>query len=90
MSMGFSENRCIRALSENGNNVELALNAIFSTMDDPALDQPFDQDNNANKNKGPSQEVENTVAQVWPMIEGMGIDKKYIYAAAERYVRFFV
>jgi len=38
MSMGFSENRCIRALSENGNNVELALNAIFSTMDDPALD----------------------------------------------------
>ena len=34
LSMGFSENRCKRALIECGNNSENAVNFIFSTMDD--------------------------------------------------------
>jgi len=40
-SMGFSHNRCVRALMENGNNTELALNSIFATMDDPSMDEPY-------------------------------------------------
>jgi len=89
LSMGFSENRCKRALLENGNNLDIALNSIFATMDDPSYDEPWEpgkpQQNTGNDaNQGPSQEVENIVAQVWPMIECMGIDKKYIYAAAQQ------
>lgn len=41
-SMGFSENRCKRALLETGNNVENALNMIMSTMDDLSLDAPIE------------------------------------------------
>ena len=42
MSMGFGKNRATRALIECGNNVENALNWIFSSMDDPSLDDPID------------------------------------------------
>lgn len=41
MSMGFGINRCKRALIECGNNVENAVNYMFSTMDDPSLDEPI-------------------------------------------------
>lgn len=41
ISMGFSENRCKRALMETGNNVENALNTIMSTLDDLSLDAPI-------------------------------------------------
>ena len=41
VSMGFSENRCKRALMDTGNNLENALNTIMSTMDDLSLDGPI-------------------------------------------------
>ena len=40
MEMGFGRNRCIRALQENGNNVENAMNYLFEKADDPSLDLP--------------------------------------------------
>lgn len=41
LTMGFSENRCKRALMETGNNVDNALNMIMSTLDDLSLDAPI-------------------------------------------------
>jgi len=43
MSMGYSENRARRALMESGNDIENALNWIFSCMDDDSLDGPIVQ-----------------------------------------------
>lgn len=43
MSMGYSENRARRALMESGNDLENALNWIFSCMDDDSLDGPIVQ-----------------------------------------------
>lgn len=42
MVMGFSENRCKRALMETGNNTDNAINHIMSTMDDPSQDLPIE------------------------------------------------
>jgi ubiquitin carboxyl-terminal hydrolase 5/13 len=43
MSMGFSLNRCKRALLASGNNnVEVAMNWIFEHMDDPNIDDPLE------------------------------------------------
>ena len=41
LNMGFSENRCKRALMETGNNVDNAVNMIFSSLDDLSLDAPI-------------------------------------------------
>lgn len=41
MSMGYSQNRATRALMNSGNNLDNALNWIFSNMDDPTLDDPI-------------------------------------------------
>lgn len=41
MQMGFSENRCKRALQEAGNNIENALNLILANVDNPTWDQPI-------------------------------------------------
>ena len=39
--MGFSENRCKRALKESGNNVENALNLLIANMENPDYDKPL-------------------------------------------------
>jgi len=44
MSMGYTENRCKRALMEAGNNIENAANFIFSTMDDPTQDDDINDE----------------------------------------------
>ena len=71
---------------ETGNNVENALNFIMSTMDDTTQDLPIE-----NKKKGGSTgtgSIEALVEQVWPTAQSMGIEKKYVYEAAEIKVVF--
>lgn len=41
LSMGFSENRCKRALMETGNNLDNAINHIMSTLDDMTQEEPI-------------------------------------------------
>lgn len=41
MEMGFSKNRCTRALVANNNNADFAMNWIFERMDDATLDDPI-------------------------------------------------
>jgi hypothetical protein len=83
LSMGFSENRCKRALMETGNNAENALNHIMSTLDDMSQDAPIEPKKKGGSMNQGSSSIEKLVEQVWPMAEGMGIDKKLVYAAAE-------
>lgn len=82
MEMGFSENRCKRALMETGNNLENALNYIMSTMEDSSQDAPIVSKKKAKAANGNS--IEQLVERVWPDAEMMGIQKKYLYAAAEK------
>lgn len=82
MEMGFSENRCKRALMETGNNLENALNYIMSTMEDSSQDAPIVAKKKGKASNGNS--IEQLVELVWPDAEMMGIQKKYLYAAAER------
>jgi len=47
MEMGFSRNRCIRAIMATDNNgAEVAMNWLFERMDDPTLDDPIEKKNN--------------------------------------------
>jgi ubiquitin carboxyl-terminal hydrolase 5/13 len=42
MAMGFSENRCKRALLNTGHNgAEVAMNWMFEHMEDPEIDDPL-------------------------------------------------
>jgi len=44
MEMGFSRNRCIRAVMATDNNgAEVAMNWLFERMDDPSLDDPIEK-----------------------------------------------
>lgn len=45
--MGFSRNRCIRAIRATDNNgAEVAMNWLFEKMDDPSLDGPLEEESN--------------------------------------------
>ncbi|ORE19494.1 ubiquitinyl hydrolase [Rhizopus microsporus] len=47
MAMGFSENRCKRALMNTGHNgAEVAMNWMFEHMEDPDIDDPLPTDDN--------------------------------------------
>ena len=90
-SMGFTVNRATRALAETGGNVDNALNLIFSTIDDQTWDEPYNPNKpkaGGNGGQDKNAEAEALVEQVWPMLEGMGIPKELIYAAAEVKVTF--
>ncbi|KAG4090772.1 ubiquitinyl hydrolase [Neocallimastix lanati (nom. inval.)] len=51
MEMGFSRNRCIRAVMATDNNgAEVAMNWLFERMDDPSLDDPIEK--KSKKNNG--------------------------------------
>lgn len=39
--MGFSENRCKWALKESGNDIDNALNILFTNMENPDYDLPL-------------------------------------------------
>jgi len=44
MEMGFSRNRCVRAIMATDNNgAEVAMNWLFERMDDPSLDDPIEK-----------------------------------------------
>ncbi|KRX02624.1 UBA-like protein [Pseudocohnilembus persalinus] len=69
MEMGMGKNRSIRALMENQNNPELAMNWLFTKMDDPSLDDPIKNDNNNDTNLKYSKENVD-------MIVNMGFSEK--------------
>jgi len=51
MEMGFSRNRCIRAVMATDNNgAEVAMNWLFERMDDPSLDSPIEKKTKKNNN----------------------------------------
>lgn len=78
-SMGCSRNKSIRALLQNGMNVELALNWIFSN-DDPALDEPIEP------KKGGAKKGEATCSLSQEEIEmamSMGYSEEMVRAAAK-------
>lgn len=83
LDMGFSVNRCTRALSESGNNVENAMNLIFSTMEDLTWDEPPQPKKAAEKKSGDNDAaIWEVVNNVWPMLEGLGIDQATLYKVA--------
>jgi uncharacterized UBP type Zn finger protein len=83
LDMGFSVNRCTRALSESGNNVENAMNLIFSTMEDLTWDEPPQPKKAAEKKSGDNDAaIWEVVNNVWPMLEGLGLDQATLYKVA--------
>jgi len=49
MEMGFSRNRCVRAIMATDNNgAEVAMNWLFERMDDPSLDDPIEKKSKKN------------------------------------------
>lgn len=71
-SMGFGANRSIRALRENGNNVEAAVMWLFERTEDWSLDAPLEKKVKKSNNVS-SENVE--------MVMAMGFtEKQAIYA----------
>lgn len=57
-AMGFSENRCKRALVNTGHNgADIAMNWMFEHMEDPDIDDPLPESNtSANAGSGPTED----------------------------------
>jgi len=64
MEMGFSRNRCIRAVMATDNNgAEVAMNWLFERMDDPSLDDPIEK-KSKKSNSGVTANAENVALLV--------------------------
>jgi len=63
MEMGFSRNRCVRAVMATDNNgAEVAMNWLFERMDDPSLDDPIEK--KSKKGNGVTANAENVALLV--------------------------
>lgn len=68
LSMGFSDNRSVRALFNTGNkDAEEAMNWLFAHMDDPDIDSPFDpvaaaSSTSSSANEPAQESIDNLVA----------------------------
>lgn len=78
MAMGFSKNKCIKALNESNNNLENAVNLLFS-MD--SNDQP--ENNNPNKIVCSNQDYE--FEKVWGLVSEFGLEKNYVQKVARHF-----
>lgn len=69
MSMGFNENRAKRALAETSNNLENAINLLFSKEGDSEFDKPL--------NSKPADE-QNFVGEVMSIVRDMDVSTQYV------------
>jgi ubiquitin carboxyl-terminal hydrolase 5/13 len=76
ISMGFSSNRSKRALMETNNNLENAINLLFSVGDDPSFDKPLES---LKKIKQTDNHTNNAlVDDVWNVVNDFGVPRDYV------------
>lgn len=81
LTMGFSENRCRRALINTGNaGAEAAMEWLFAHMDDPGIDDPLPEDGAAATTAGATQ------ADI-DMLKDMGFSESHAKRALKETVR---
>jgi ubiquitin carboxyl-terminal hydrolase 5/13 len=82
-SMGFSINRSKRALMETNNNLEGAINLLFSVEGDPEFDKPIESLKKVKTN--PKTDNEELIQNVWSLVNDFGVSHHYVTKVCNLY-----